>query len=64
MDTQSQILTVQLEFEGRTYTASYFLEQDIIQASMKVDSSLRSKGPTLPRRRFVRSCSNGSSKTK
>ena len=32
MDTQSQVLTVEVEFEGQTYTASYFLEQDIIQA--------------------------------
>ncbi|CAN7558070.1 hypothetical protein [Devosia sp. LjRoot3] len=35
MDTQSQVLTVEVEFEGQTYTASYFLEQDIIQANIE-----------------------------
>lgn len=35
MDTQSQVLTIQMAFEGKTYTASYFLEQDIIQANIE-----------------------------
>ncbi|RYZ87061.1 MAG: hypothetical protein EOP04_12565 [Proteobacteria bacterium] len=35
MDVQGQVLTVDLEFEGKTYTASYFLEQDIIQANIE-----------------------------
>lgn len=35
MDIQSQVLTVELDFEGQTYIASYFLEQDIIQASIE-----------------------------
>ena len=35
MDIPSQILTVQLDFEGKTYTATYFLENDIIQANIE-----------------------------
>lgn len=35
MDTQSQVLTTEVEFEGKTYTASYFLERDIIHANIE-----------------------------
>ncbi len=34
MDTQSKVLTADLEFEGKIYTASYFLERDIIHANI------------------------------
>lgn len=35
MDTQSQVLTTEVEFEGKTFTASYFLERDIIHANIE-----------------------------
>lgn len=47
MDIQSQVLTVEVEFEGQTYTASYFLEQDIIQASIegRLYTAVKGAGP-------------------
>ncbi len=35
MDTQSQVLTTEMEFEGRSYHAAYFLERDIIQVNIE-----------------------------
>lgn len=35
MDTQSQILTAEVEFEGKTYRAPYFLEGDLIEANIE-----------------------------
>jgi len=35
MDTQSRLLTTEVAFEGKTFTASYFIERDIIQASIE-----------------------------
>ncbi|CAN7601884.1 hypothetical protein [Devosia sp. LjRoot3] len=47
MDTQSQVLTVEVEFEGQTYTASYFLEHGIIQASIegRLFTAVKGTGP-------------------
>jgi hypothetical protein len=47
MDTQSRVLTVEIEFEGQNYTASYFLEQDIIHASIegRLFTTIKGAGP-------------------
>jgi hypothetical protein len=47
MDTQSRVLAVEIEFEGQNYTASYFLEQDIIHASIegRLFTTLKGAGP-------------------
>lgn len=47
MDTQCQVLSVDVEFEGSTYTASYFLEQDIIQANIegRLFTTVKGTGP-------------------
>lgn len=44
MEPQSQVLTVQVEFEGRTYSASYYVEHDIIQT--EIGGCLVSRGLT------------------
>jgi len=47
MDTQSRVLTIEMEFEGQNYTASYFLEQDIIQANIegRLFTAVKGTGP-------------------